>query len=159
MILSHFFSQFIFIDVENPTNNQHKSFSHVLQKVGVLKNFSVAKVVSKKEIEDLKQLIRAVAKDKEEYDKLFAEEMAQIANMHDPKAPVPGIIYSENTDQVLKQLKKSVKSYVDKMKAEKITKRQLCFLIASIIKELGLTQDDFLKLNEDEEKSGEETEE
>jgi flagellar biosynthesis/type III secretory pathway chaperone len=137
--------------VENPSNNQDKTYSHVLQKVGVLKNFSVAKVVSRKEIEDLKQLIRAVAKDDAEYEKLFQEEMSQIANMHDPKSPIPGILYVEDKSKVMKALQKAAKDYAAKMKTAKITKKELCYLIASIIKELGLTQDDFLKLNEENE--------
>lgn len=133
-----------------PSNNSDKSYSHVLQKAGVLKNFSVAKVVSRKEIDDLKQLIRAVAKDEEEYKKMFEEEMAQIANMHDPKTPVPGILYSEDRTNVLKQLQKAAKDYAEKMKTAKITKKELCYLVAAIIKELGLTQEDFLKLKEDD---------
>ena len=135
--------------MESSSNTPNKTYSHILQKVGVLKNFSVAKVVSKKEIDDLKQLIRAVAKDEEEYDKMFAEEMGQVANMHDPKAPIPGIIYVEDKSAVITQLQKAAKDYAKKIQAGKLEKKQLCYLIAAIIKELGLTQDDFLKMKEE----------
>ena len=146
----------IVIRVESSSNTPNKTYSHILQKVGVLKNFSVAKVVSKKEIDDLKQLIRAVAKDEAEYDKMLAEEMAQVANMHDPKAPIPGIIYVEDKSALVKQLQKSAKDYAQKIKSGKLEKKQLCYLIAAIIKELGLTQDDFLKMREDDDEDDDE---
>lgn len=135
--------------MENSSDSD-KSYYHILQKAGVLKNFSVAKVVSRKEIEDLKQLIKAVAKDKEEYEKLLQEELAQIGNMHDPKTPIPGIIYIQEKSVLIKGIQKTAKEYAEKLKAGKLTKRNLCILIASIIKELGLTQEDFLRLNEDD---------
>lgn len=137
------------MSVEKPSNNSDKSYSHVLQKAGVLKNFSVAKIVSRKEIDDLKQLIRAVAKDEEEYNKLLAEELATIGNMHDPKTPIPGIIYTEDKSALIKQLQKAAKDYAQKIRTGKLEKKQLCYLIASIIKELGLTQEDFIKMKEE----------
>jgi predicted Zn-dependent protease len=137
------------MSVEKPSNNSDKSYSHVLQKAGVLKNFSVAKVVSRKEIDDLKQLIKAVAKDEKEYDKMLEEELAQVANMHDPKSPIPGIIYVEDKSALIKQLQKAAKDYAQKIRTGKLDKKHLCYLIASIIKELGLTQDDFLKMKEE----------
>lgn len=139
-----------------PSNTPKKTYSHVLQKIGVLKNFSVAKVVNKKDIDELKQLIGEVAENKVEYDKLLEEEMIKIANMHDEKAPIPGIIYTEDTEQIIKQLQVAAKAYAAKMNRTKdITKKQMCFLIASIIKELGLTKEDFLKLNEENESEDE----
>ena len=146
------------MSVEKPSNNSDKSYSHVLQTSGVLKNFSVAKVVSRKEIDDLKQLIKAVAKDEKEYDKMLEEELAQIANMHDPKTPIPGIIYVEDKSALIKGIQKSAKDYAQKIKSGKLDKKHLCYLIASIIKELGLTQDDFLKLKEDSENEEDESE-
>jgi len=137
------------MSVEKPSNNSDKSYSHVLQKAGVLKNFSVAKVVSRKEIDDLKQLIKAVAKDEKEYDKMLEEELAQVANMHDPKSPIPGIIYVEDKSALIKQLQKAAKDYAQKIRTGKLDKKHLCYLIASIIKELGLTKDDFLKMKEE----------
>lgn len=116
----------------------------------MLKNFSVAKVVSRKEIEDLKQLIRAVAKDETEYQKMLSEEMKQVADMHDPKTPIPGIIYRDNLQTKVKSIQKTAKEYVDKLKRTNMTKKELCFLLATIIKELGLTQEDFLRLKSDD---------
>ena len=136
--------------MDKSSNNKDKSFSHVLQKAGVLKNFSVAKVVSKKEIEDLKQLIRAVAKDETEYKKMLSEEMKSVTDMHDPKTPIPGIIYKDSMQTKVKTIQKTAKDYVERLKRTNMTKKELCYLLASIIKELGLTQDDFLKLKDGE---------
>ena len=136
--------------MEKSSNDSDKSYSHVLQKVGVLMNFSVAKVVTYKEIEDIKQLIRAVSKDEKEYKKMLKDEMDNIANMHDPKSPVPGIIYLGEQNKNLKELQKSAKDYASKMKTGKSTKKELCYLIATIIKELGLTQEDFLHIDEED---------
>jgi hypothetical protein len=138
--------------VEIP-NGSDREYTHILQKVGLLKNFSVAKIISKKEIDDLKQLIRAVAKDETEYNKMLSDEMKVIANMHDDKNPVPGIIYFCDSKKSMDALKLMARKYVIELKAKKIAKRELCFLIAIIIKELGLTQRDFLDLNEGEDES------
>ncbi len=48
-----------------------QAFTHVLQKAGVLKTFTVAKIVNKKEIEELKSLIKTVATDENEYKMLL----------------------------------------------------------------------------------------
>ena len=136
--------------------NSDKAYTHVLQKVGLLKNFSVAKIVSKKEVEELKQLIKTVSKSEEEYKKLLFDEMTRIANMHDKDNPVPGIIYFNDGQKSLQELKLAARKYVIEVKSKKISKRNLCFLLAIIIKELGLTQQDFLDLNESDENDGSE---
>lgn len=120
-----------------------------MQKVGILKNFSVAKIVSKKEIDDLKQLIRAVSKSEKEYNKLFAAEMSEIGNMHGSKEPIPGIVYYESGVKQPSKLIELAKEYSARMKAGNTTKNDLCYLITSIIKELGLTQQDFLNLTKE----------
>ena len=53
-------------------------FSHVLQKAGVLKNFTVAKIVKKQDIEDLKALIKSVTSSDKEYNQMLDEEMKKI---------------------------------------------------------------------------------
>jgi rubrerythrin len=52
-------------------------YTHVLQKTGVLKTFTVAKIVKKKDIEDLKKLIKEIASDENEYKTLLEEELIQ----------------------------------------------------------------------------------
>jgi len=131
------------------SSEKNKSYTHVLQKVGILKNFSVAKIVSKKEMDDLKQLIRAVSKNEKEYNKLFEAEMAEIGNMHGSKEPIPGIVYYENDIKHQSRLIALIKECFIKVKSESKTKNDMCYVITSIIKELGLTQQDFLNLTKE----------
>ena len=49
---------------------ENKSFTHILQKTGVLKTFTVAKIVKKQDIDELKALIKSVASDDAEYKKI-----------------------------------------------------------------------------------------
>jgi len=91
-------------------------YTHVLQKTGVLKTFTVAKIVKKKDIEELKKLIREIASDENEYKTLLEEELLKISNMHDKGNPIPGIIYkTEDPDKrqtmlaLTKKISKSLK--------------------------------------------------
>jgi septal ring factor EnvC (AmiA/AmiB activator) len=129
-------------------------YTHVLQKTGVLKTFTVAKIVKKKDIEDLKKLIKEIASDENEYKTLLEEELSKISNMHDKANPIPGIIYkTEDSDKrqtILALTKKISKS----LKKNNFSKKELAFLISAIITELELTQEDFVNLkNELEEET------
>ena len=128
---------------------ENKSFSHILQKTGVLKTFTVAKVVKKQDIDELKALIKSVASDEKEYKKILKEEMSKISNMHDQSNPIPGIIYPpEDTDRK-KLLVAITAKFCKGIKTQKFSKRELAFLISAIINELGLTQEDFINLKEE----------
>jgi hypothetical protein len=135
------------------SNQPEQPYIHLLQKAGVLKNFSVAKVVNKKEIEELRRLIQTVAKDEKEFNQMFAEEMAMIGNLHDKQNPIPGIIYLEDRSKNIQDLVNIAKSCAKRLREEKTTRKELCFIVAVAIKELGLTQEDFLRLNEDDDYS------
>lgn len=126
-----------------------ETYTHILQKTGVLKNFTVAKIVKKKDIEDLKALIKSVASDDAEYKQMLAEELAKISNMHDKNNPVPGIIYSVGELEKRKALFAITTKFSENIKKQKFEKKDLAFLISAIINELGLTQEDFKKLKEE----------
>lgn len=141
----------IIIAVENSPETNH-SYSHVLQKIGILRSFSVGKVITRKEIDTLKKLVAELTKDKEEYNKMLQEEVAKLGVMNDEKNPVPGIIYDNITDVALsKEADKISKA----LKSKKTTTRNLCFIISSIIRDLKLTQNDFMEfhseMNDDDE--------
>lgn len=76
-------------------------FSHVLQKAGVLKNFTVAKIVKKQDIEDLKTLIKSVTSSDKEYKQMLDEEMKKISDMHDENNPITAL-YIRQTNQKIK---------------------------------------------------------
>jgi septal ring factor EnvC (AmiA/AmiB activator) len=137
-----------------------ESYTHILQKTGVLKTFTVAKVVNKQEIEDLKTLIKSVASDEAEYKTMLAEELAKISNMHDHTNPIPGIIYGGDDVAKKKILFAITTKFAQNIKQQKFDKKDLAFLMSAIINELGLTQEDFQNLKEElEEDEDEEDEE
>ena len=121
-------------------------FSHVLQKAGVLKNFTVAKVVKKQDIEDLKALIKSVTSSDKEYKQMLDEEMKKISDMHDENNPIPGIIYPPDQSKNKKLIVAIVTKFSQSVKKQKLSTREMAFLISAIINELGLTQEDFINL-------------
>ena len=124
-------------------------YTHILQKAGILKTFTVAKIVKKKEIDDLKMLIKSVASDENEYKTMLAEEIAKMSNMHDEKNPIPGIIYSGDEMAKKKIIFNITKKFSDGVKKQNFETKELAFLISAIINELGLTQEDFQNLKEE----------
>lgn len=121
-------------------------FSHVLQKAGVLKNFTVAKIVKKQDIEDLKTLIKSVTSSDKEYKQMLDEEMKKISDMHDENNPIPGIIYPPDQSKNKKLIVEIVKKFSQSVKKQNLSTREMAFLISAIINELGLTQEDFINL-------------
>ena len=128
---------------------QNKSFTHILQKTGVLKTFTVAKIVKKQDIDELKALIKSVASDAAEYKKMLKEEMSKISDMHNQRNPIPGIIYPTPENDIKKLLIAITKKFCKGIKSQKFSKRDLAFLVSAIINDLGLTQEDFVNLKEE----------
>ena len=128
---------------------ENKSFTHILQKTGVLKTFTVAKIVKKRDIDELKALVKSVASDAAEYKKMLKEEMSKISNMHDQSNPIPGIIYPVPDDDRKKLLVAITTKFCKGIKTQKFSMRELAFLISAIINELGLTQEDFITLKKE----------
>ena len=128
----------------------NKPFTHILQKKGILRTFSVAKVVRKKDIEELKSIIKQLASNEEEYDQILKEEMERLSDMHNSDNPIPGIIYSESDkDKRRKVLYVISDKFVENLGKQKFTKQELALLISSMIAKLELDQDDFAALNKD----------
>lgn len=137
-----------------------ETYTHILQKTGVLKNFTVAKIVKKQEIEELKSLIKSIASNENEYKELLTEELAKISDMHDKNNPIPGIIYSPSEMAKRQSLLTITKKFSQGLKKQNFEKKDLAFLISAIINELGLTQEDFQNLKEQmEEEYGDDDEE
>lgn len=124
-------------------NRSDIMFSHVLQKTGVLKNFSIAKIVPLVEIEKIKKEIKEKSKSDADFSLAFQKKLAAYQNMHDPKNPIPGIIYLDSEEKKQISYKKYAKEWARKMKIDHPKKQDLAFLIKVMIMELGLTKDDF----------------
>jgi hypothetical protein len=129
---------------------ENKAYTHILQKKGILKTFQVAKVVRRQDIDELKDLIKKVASDEEEYNLLLKEEMAKLSNMHDETNPIPGIIYGDESIVARRNaIFTLAQKITDGLKKQKFTKQELALLISSVIAKLDLEQEDFMKLNEE----------
>lgn len=129
---------------------ENKIYTHILQKKGILKAFQVAKVVRRKDIDELKELIKKVASDEKEYHQLLKEEMAKISDMHDENNPIPGIIYEDNTLVARRNMIFTLAQKItDGLNRQKFTKQELALIISSVISKLDLDQEDFMKLNEE----------
>lgn len=131
--------------------NNDAVFSHILQKTGVLKNFSIAKIVPIVELEELKKEIKKKTKSEEEFNKMFQQKIAEYSNMHDPRNPIPGIIYLETDEKNKILYLKYAKEWAKKMKGQKISRKDLAFIVKVLISELGLTKDDFIEEENEQE--------
>ncbi len=125
-------------------------FSHVLQKTGVLKNFSIAKTVPLVEIEKIKKELKEKSKSETDFNLAFQKKLAAYQNMHDPKNPIPGIIYLNNEEKKQVTCKKYAKELARKVKIDHPRRQELALLIKIMIMELGLTKDDFQEENFDD---------
>lgn len=131
-------------------NKSDIAFSHVLQKTGILKNFSIAKVVPTLELEQLKLEIKKKTKNEEEFKKMFQQKIAEYSDMHDPKNPIPGIIYLDDDERRRVAYIKYAKEWAKKIKSDGATKKDLAFLIKLMINELSLTKEDFIDNKEEQ---------
>jgi hypothetical protein len=124
-----------------------ENYSHIIQSAGILKTFTVAKLMLQTEIEAIKEDVKKRTSTQEEFERVFAEEFAKIANMHDPDNPIPGIIYSTEPKKRGKKMLKLVKQEKSRLKKLNLTKSELCFYINGLVNMLELTQEDFEELN------------
>ena len=131
-------------------NKSDIMFSHVLQKTGVLKNFSIAKIVPLIEIDKIKKELKEKSKSEADFGLAFQKKLAAYQNMHDPKNPIPGIIYLDNEQKKQVNCKKYAKELARKVKIDHPRKQELALLIKIMIMELGLTKDDFQEENFDD---------
>ena len=128
---------------------EQRPYTHILQKKGILKAFTVAKVVKTKDIEELKSLIKDVAESDDEYKTLLHEEMKKISDMHDSNNPIPGIIYSAENLARKNLVYGLSQKMIEIINAQNFSKKDMAFLITVIITKLGLSQEDFIKLSEE----------
>ena len=128
---------------------ENRKYTHILQKKGILKTFSVAKIVKREDIKELEELIRNIASDEKEYNQILKEEMAKLSNMHDGENPIPGIIYVGHSSAIRDLLFTFAEKISINLKKQKFEKSELALLISSIISKLDLSQEDFANLNKE----------
>ena len=125
-------------------------FTHVLQRTGLLKAFGVAKIVRGRELHELKQLIKSVAKSKQEYESMLQEELDKLSSMPDEKNPIPGMVFILGDQTKSEAVVGAAKAYAKKLKQLGWTKDVICIYILALIKELGLSQVDFDDVQRDD---------
>ena len=116
---------------------------HILQRIGLLTSFGVAKVVQPKELEELKQWISEIAKNESEAEEMFEAEMKKLAQMGTEDEAVPGVVIPLTDVKKTTAILKMGKVYSAKLKKLNWSKDQLCFFLLSIVNELNLSQSDF----------------
>jgi hypothetical protein len=124
-----------------------QNFSHILQKTGVLKNFTIAKVVPSVKIEKIKEAALKKAKTEDEFNSIMIQAMKKIGDMHNQNNPIPGIIYERtHKDDKIENLSKE---HIRFLKSKNFTKNELCRYLLMIIHSLKLGHKDFEDANSD----------
>ena len=126
-------------------------FTHILQKTGILKNFSIVKTLTLQELENIKKKIRSTTKTEEEFRTTLQNVLAQYGNMHDKNNLVPGIIYTKTNGvhpNKAEELDKIVDEVADTLSRDDFTSLELAYIVRGLIDELGITREDFEELNE-----------
>lgn len=133
---------------------------HILNKEKILKNFSISKYISPKEINKLKEDIKSDSS-YDDLDEVLKERLIEYTDNYIKTHKIPGLI-SKNEGDFNVHDKSSVQIYKDaaefayKIKFEKkLSKTQMLFFIISLVNHLGFTQKDFESLNNDSDESDE----
>lgn len=133
---------------------------HILNKEKILKNFSISKYISPKEIAKLKESLKSDINLKdEELTETLKEKIIEYTDNYIKTHKIPGLIVKNNSKFNVHD-KSSIKIYKDaaefayKLKFEKkMTKPQILFYIISLVNHLGFTQEDFNDLTDDSDES------
>lgn len=125
-------------------NNSHdQNCSHVIQKTGLLKNFSIVKTITVRELEKMKEDARKQTTTEVGYKELLSNKLTEIRNMHDSKNPIPGIIYKAPPDPRKAELMDLASDIIEDLKKDKLTHTDFTYLVLSMISKLKLTTEDF----------------
>lgn len=129
---------------------------HILNVLGIMKNFSIQKKFSKKEIDAIKNKVLEKNGDPSEQSKEFQKQIMNYTNSYLEKHKIPGIIQEEiesspkDSVKIIKN-QKLVQLYQEayfdalKLKNKKISKKLYVFFILSLIGQLEITQEEFEK--------------
>lgn len=133
---------------------------HILNKEKILKNFSISKYISPKEIKKLKETLSMDNFfNEEDLNEALKEKLIEYTDNYIKTHKIPGLII-KHTNKFNIQDKSSAKIYKEaaefayKLKFEKkMTKPQMLFFIISLVNHLGFTQEDFNDLTDDSDES------
>lgn len=140
-------------------NTDDPQFTHVLQTMGILKGFSIAKTMTIQDLERIKDEAKEEASSPEECAKLIQQKLAELGNMHNKDDMVPGIIYSNGIHpEIRDELVRFARELSKKIKGKELETTEQAFVVREIIAELKLVIEDFQKLGFIEEDESDEDE-
>jgi hypothetical protein len=125
-----------------------QNFTHILQQRGVLRNFTIAKVVPTLKLEKIKEAAMKKATSEAEFNRIMDAEMKKMGNMHNQANPIPGIIYER--DDKGNRIESLAKDQIKLLKSKNFTKTELCSYIMFVIHSLGLNKEDFENTDQEE---------
>lgn len=138
----------------------NNNINHLIAKHGILKAFSIARKVSKTDIEKMTKKIKKKCKNKDDFNELLQEEILKTTKYSLNQDLIPGLIVSNNkpkikdknpskNNNIIVDQEKTMKlNYVANIIAKKFvdskfSKDEICYLILSLLSILGLSDTDF----------------
>jgi len=122
---------------------------HILNKEKILKNFSISKYISSKEINKLKENIQLENSYTDNFDEILKEKIVEYTDNYIKTHKIPGLIIKNKSefnvhDKSSIKIYKNAAEFAYKLKFEKkLTKPEMLFFIISLVSHLGFTQKDF----------------
>lgn len=125
--------------------------NHLLNTMGILKNFCISKTISTSEIEKIKRNIKDEISSKEEYNEILKQEIVKYTTEYIKKNRIPGLVYKNNS---FSKSNNSLSIYKDALdicnilKSEKkYSNNDVILLISQLINILKINIKDINKLN------------
>ncbi len=134
---------------------------HLLSSLGVLASFSIAKRISKEEIDKANNQIKKIYKEKdpEKIKALLKDILISNTKKYLTNEIPPGLIFpkkdpkKEKLDKYYMELSAISQALSNKFREQKLTKQQICFIINALVNILGINQDDFEEFHKNFQKS------
>lgn len=135
-----------------------KGINHILNVDGILKNFNIAKKINSSELKSIKEFASKNCASKEDYLELLKKEIIRYTDEYVKKHKIPGLIikkkdglknFTIKDPTYLKLYREAALLAKSLTNNRNLEKRELIFLIMSLVGALGLTQEDFNKFNKE----------
>ena len=130
---------------------------HILNQLGILTSFSVAKKVTEEDIHKFFLQHKKIGKSEEEISDMLNKKILMEIHEAIEKNTIPGLIspqelassmgIDKNIVEKIPELNKLILVIVNNVIERKYDKMSLCFFINTLVNMLGLTEEDFLKFH------------
>jgi hypothetical protein len=129
---------------------------HLINSLGILTNFSIAKKIDKKEISKESRKLKNIYKesDPKKFQKLLMDALVEKTRMSLENETPPGLIFPKKhpkkvqLDKFYMELSAISQALSNKFVEEKFSKHQICFILNAVINILEITEEDFVKFYE-----------